>query len=394
MTYPTKKLGEVCNIITGSTPKTSHKEYFGNDILWAGPSDLGQGIFVLNTNKKLSKKGATEGGVRLIPKDSVLLSCIGNIGKIGIAVEEMATNQQINTFVPNLKILDSKYLYYALIIKTEEFKLVSSQTTLPIINKTKCSNIEIPLPSLEIQKKIVKILDEKFEKIKDTKKLREDALTDTEKILSQTLLEIFEEGKRKGWKEEALGDICEIARGGSPRPIQNYLTDDPKGINWIKISDATDSTKYIYTTRQKIKKEGLHKTRMVYPGDFILTNSMSFGRPYIMKTEGAIHDGWLLLRPQKELTEEYLYYFLSSNDIYRQFKQLAGGAVVQNLNSQLVKGVKILIPSLIEQKKIVERLDSLSEKIRQSTEIQKSQLEDLKKLEKAYLREAFNGELI
>lgn len=253
---------------------------------------------------------------------------------------------------------------------------------------------EIPLPPLATQHQIVTILDEKFAKLREAKRLRQEATLDTEKILATTLREIFEEGKEKGWREESLGDICEIARGGSPRPIQAYITDDPAGINWIKISDASDSTKYIYTTRQKITKEGLHKTRMVYPGDFILTNSMSFGRPYIMKTEGAIHDGWLLLRPKKELTEEYLYYFLSSDDIYRQFKQLAGGAVVQNLNSQLVKGVKILIPPLTEQQKIVTRLDTLSEKLRTLRELQQSQLEDMKKLEKAYLREAFNGELI
>jgi type I restriction enzyme S subunit len=199
---------------------------------------------------------------------------------------------------------------------------------------------------------------------------------------------------RTGWEEESLGDICEIARGGSPRPIQSYLTNDEDGINWIKISDATSSDKYIYTTQQKIKKEGLHKTRMVYPGDFILTNSMSFGRPYIIKTEGAIHDGWLLLRPDKIISEEYLYYFLSSDDIYKQFKKLAGGAVVQNLNSQLVRSVKILIPPLPEQHQIVTRLDTLSAKLRELRQLQAEQLEDLKKLEKAYLREAFRGELV
>jgi type I restriction enzyme S subunit len=237
-------------------------------------------------------------------------------------------------------------------------------------------------------------LDNKFDKLTKIKQLQEESISDTEKILSQKLHNIFEQGKIKNWKEEALGEICEIARGGSPRPIQHYLTNDVDAINWIKISDATDSTKYIYKTKQKITKEGLHKTRMVYPGDFILTNSMSFGRPYIMKTEGAIHDGWLLLRPKKELTEEYLYYFLSSDDIYSQFKKLAGGAVVQNLNSQLVKGVKILIPSLAEQKEIVKELDKLSEKIENLKQLQKSQLEDFKKLEKAYLKEAFNGESI
>ncbi|MCY2926404.1 MAG: restriction endonuclease subunit S, partial [Planctomycetota bacterium] len=100
-------------------------------------------------------------------------------------------------------------------------------------------------------------------------------------------------------------------RGGSPRPIQNFITSDPKGINWIKIGDATASGKYIYKTQEKIKPEGVSRSRMVYEGDFILSNSMSFGRPYIMKTAGCIHDGWLVLHRPK-VNPDYLYYVLGS----------------------------------------------------------------------------------
>ena len=93
----------------------------------------------------------------------------------------------------------------------------------------------------------------------------------------------------EGWEVKKLGDVLSIERGGSPRPISKYLTNAEDGINWIKIADATASDKYIYETKQKITKEGLQKTRMVNKGDFILSNSMSFGRPYIMKTKGCIH---------------------------------------------------------------------------------------------------------
>lgn len=281
-----------------------------------------------------------------------------------------------------IKDLDPKYFYYNLISLDLESRGYARHFS-------KLKEIEIPLPPLPIQKQIVADLDAKFATLSEMKRLRAEAIADTEKILGETLSEIFEEGKRKGWEEKLMNRICEINRGGSPRPINEYITEDIDGINWIKISDATSSTKYIYKTKQKIKKEGLFKTRMVYPGDFILTNSMSFGRPYIMKIEGAIHDGWLLIRPSKVILEEFLYYFLSSNDIKKQFAKLAGGAVVQNLNSELVKGIKILVPSLVEQKKIVTRLDALSEKLRRLKDLQKTQLEDLKKLEKAYLSEVF-----
>ena len=192
------------------------------------------------------------------------------------------------------------------------------------------------------------------------------------------------------WQIKKLGEVCEIARGGSPRPINAYITDSKDGINWIKISDATISDKYIHETKEKITKEGLHKTRMVYPGDFILTNSMSFGRPYIMKTEGAIHDGWLLLRPDKSiLDEEYLYHFLSSDEIYTQFKKLASGAVVQNLNSELVRGVEIILPPLATQKEIVVKLDEKMTVLREAKQLREQALADTSKILSQTLHEIF-----
>lgn len=113
----------------------------------------------------------------------------------------------------------------------------------------------------------------------------------------------------EGWACERLGNVSTIARGGSPRPIEKFLTDDIEGINWIKISDAAKDSKYILHTKEKIKPEGLSKTRYVCSGDFLLTNSMSFGRPYILKTDGCIHDGWLVIgNIDIVFNQDYLYY--------------------------------------------------------------------------------------
>lgn len=155
---------------------------------------------------------------------------------------------------------------------------------------------------------------------------------------------------REGWKVKTLGEICDIARGGSPRPIQKFLTDKPDGVNWIKIGDATASSKYIYKTEEKIKPEGVKRSRLVKDGDFLLSNSMSFGRPYIMRTTGCIHDGWLVLSDKSGLFDrEYLYYFLSSAAAYKQFDNLAAGSTVRNLNTELVKRVTLPLPPLPEQ---------------------------------------------
>ncbi len=164
----------------------------------------------------------------------------------------------------------------------------------------------------------------------------------------------------KGWIYITLGELFHIERGGSPRPISDYLTKNEDGINWIKIGDTKGITKYIYKTEEKIRPEGLYKSRMVYEDDFILSNSMSFGRPYIMKTSGCIHDGWLVIRPNKKIIDSnYLYYKLSSSFVYQQFSELAKGSTVRNLNIAAVQKVNIYVPPLPVQQRIVAKLDTL-----------------------------------
>lgn len=162
-----------------------------------------------------------------------------------------------------------------------------------------------------------------------------------------------------GWSWARFGAISTIERGGSPRPIQSYLTDSPDGLNWIKIGDTDQGGKYIRSTGERIRPDGLKKTRMVYPGDFLLTNSMSFGRPYITLIEGCIHDGWLRISPPESLDKDYLYNLLSSPVVHRFFKDSAAGAVVQNLNSEKVRLLPISLPPLAEQHRIVAKVDEL-----------------------------------
>ena len=155
-----------------------------------------------------------------------------------------------------------------------------------------------------------------------------------------------------------IGDIADVARGGSPRPIDSYLTDDSSGVNWIKIGDAEQGGKYINSTRQRIKKEGVSRSRFVHSGDFLLTNSMSFGRPYILNVDGCIHDGWLVISPRNNaLYKDYFYYLLSSDYAYQQFSEQASGAVVSNLNKDKVADALIPLPSVSEQKRIVDAVE-------------------------------------
>lgn len=161
-----------------------------------------------------------------------------------------------------------------------------------------------------------------------------------------------------------LQELFDIKRGGSPRPIKEYITDEPDGINWIKIGDVDVGAKYITNTKQKIKPEGLKKSRLVEPGDFILSNSMSFGRPYIVKITGAIHDGWLVFKPKEDnINYDYIFRILSSQYVKDQFAKAATGGVVKNLNINLVKKVKIPLPSIEVQEEIINEIGSYQKEI-------------------------------
>ncbi len=160
------------------------------------------------------------------------------------------------------------------------------------------------------------------------------------------------------WPLVPIGELCVVERGASPRPIHDFITNAPDGVNWIKIGDAEVGAKYITSTKERVTPEGAAKSRRVKPGDFLLSNSMSFGRPYVMATDGCIHDGWLLLRDQSDrLDQDFLYHILGSKPVFAQFERSATGGVVNNLNSELVKNVRIPLPPLDVQKEIVEEIE-------------------------------------
>ena len=187
------------------------------------------------------------------------------------------------------------------------------------------------------------------------------------------------------WEYQKIGDVCTVERGGSPRPIDKFITDSGDGINWIKIGDTTDSM-YITKTAQKIIPEGMKKSRYVKPGDFLLSNSMSFGRPYILAIDGCIHDGWLVLRDENEIFDKrFLYYYLSSKTTYEKFKSMAVGGVVNNLNSEMVRNVYVPVPNMIEQAKIADLMDGISSVI----DYRKKELDLLDNLIKARFVEMF-----
>ena len=198
-----------------------------------------------------------------------------------------------------------------------------------------------------------------------------------------------------GWAWERLGNISTIARGGSPRPIKAFITNDANGVNWIKIGDTEKDGKYIFSTKEKIKPEGVSKSRFVKSGDFLLTNSMSFGRPYILKTDGCIHDGWLVIGDiELVFDQDYLYYALSANYMYQTMAVMAGGSTVDNLNSDLVKSLLFPIPPINEQKFIAYKASDLLNLVELIKNSEETILGEIALLKAKILDLAIRGQLV
>ena len=203
----------------------------------------------------------------------------------------------------------------------------------------------------------------------------------------------------QGWEWCRICHVAEIARGGSPRPIKEYLTDATDGVNWIKIGDTEKDSKYITSVKEKIKLSGVSKSRMVHKGDFLLTNSMSFGRPYITQVDGCIHDGWLVISLiEQSYTQDFFYYLLSSGYAYSQFASRVAGAVVQNLNSEKVAISLFPLPPYKEQKRIVKKIEELLPLV-EKFGYNKSLLDKLNaglysRIKKSILQEAIQGKLV
>jgi len=262
--------------------------------------------------------------------------------------------------------LDIKYLYHYLTNNQNKIYNKKTGAGIPHVHGKDIAKFSIPLPPLSIQSEIVHILDS-FTSL--TAELTAE-LTARQKqyaFYRDYLLDFSDEDVTKkipdidcsNVKYVKLGDISKIVRGASPRPIKNFITTSSTGLNWIKIGDVNVNSKYITKTKEKITQEGATKSRYVRKGDFILSNSMSFGRPYILEIDGCIHDGWLSISEfEKYVTADYLYYYLISNKLQKEMKQRASfGGAVQNLNADIVRDLDIAVPPFSVQENIVKILD-------------------------------------
>lgn len=390
MTAHRVRVGDICDVVGGGTPARDVPDYYGGTIPWVTPKDMKRWE-IRESQVNITQAGLENSATRLVPPNAVLVVVRSGVLKHTIPVAMSRASVAINQDMKALLCAEHVHPdYVARFIKERSPVILSwvRATTADNFPIDKLKALTIPLPPLPEQRRIAEILD----KADALRAKRRAALTQLDTLTQSIFLDMFGDPATnpKGWPKASLEDLFEIARGGSPRPIDDYITDDPDGINWIMIGDTVEGGKYITSTRKRIRPEGARRSRAVKPGDFLLTNSMSFGRPYIMRTSGCIHDGWLVLSPRREDVEpNYFYALLGTQAVYAEFARRAPGATVKNLNIDLVRGVTVPVPPLPTQRKFAAIVASIED--RAST--YNRALAECDALFSALQHRAFRGEL-
>lgn len=349
------------------------------------------------SHRKELKKSAPSRAQRLARKGDVFYQTVRPYQKNNYIFKKDDKNYVFSTGYAQLRpYINGDFLFT--LVQTENFVSTvldnCTGTSYPAINSNILADIKVSYIESEDEQmrigmlfkslnNLITLHQRKCEKLKIIKK---SMLENCFPKNGQKVPKIRFSGFTGDWEQHKLGELVIIERGGSPRPIENYITNAEDGLNWVKIGDAPSQGRYITHTTEKIKPTGLSKTRQVEPGDLILSNSMSFGKPYIMAISGCIHDGWLLIRNNQNIFDlKFLCHMLGINQMTAQYKAMAAGSTVNNLNKSLVSNSVITIPSKTEQRKIGALLESLDDVIA----LHQSKLEKLQKIKKSMLERMF-----
>lgn len=384
------RIGDLGDIYTGNTPSKKNMEFYDSeDIMFIKPDMLEFNIAKIEkANEYISEKAREK--ARIIPKGSLLVSCIGNIGKLGINNEEVAFNQQINAIIHNDKIISSKYLAYVIKYNQKKLESIANTAVVPIINKNQFSEFELLIhKDLEIQNKIVDILD-KAQQLIDKRKEQIEVL---DELVKSQFIEMFGDpiNNQKNWEITTIGKIVTDVRYGTSKPAV-----DGGKYPYIRMNNITysgyldlDNLKYIDIEDEELEKCIVHKGDVL----FNRTNSAELiGKTCVFNlNKPMIIAGYIIrIRLINEVLPIYLSMFLNSDYGKILLRGMAKGAVNQaNINAQELKSIKIAKPPIELQNQFadfVKQVDKLK------SEMEKS-LKELEDNFNALMQRAFKGEL-
>lgn len=385
------RLGDVCIQITDGTHNTV-KDCESGDCYLLSCKNIKNGNIEIGKNErkidrhtleKLRKRTKTA-------KGDVLLSSVGTIGETAVIKLENPNyefQRSVAIFKPNLNFITSEFLYYSLNSRKDILQHSAEGAVQQCLFITPLKDFPISLPPIDVQKKIAGVLGALDDKIELNNKINNNLEQQAQALFKSWFVDFepFGGTMPKDWKNGKLGDFIEIKRGGSPRPIQEYLV--PNGLNWLKISDATAETSpYILEIKEHIKPEGLNKTVFLKKGSLVLSNSATPGIPKFLDIDTCIHDGWLYF-PNSLFSNEYL--FLLFNHIRKDLISLGNGSVFTNLKTDILKNFEAILPT----KEVLRRFDSIISSIFISIKYNREEIATLTTLRDALLPKLMSGEI-
>ncbi|MFA0846885.1 MAG: restriction endonuclease subunit S [Methanobacterium formicicum] len=379
--YAIKDIGTV---VTGNTPPKKDPENYGGNLVWIKPPDLDKKMFVSSSEESISEIGRKK--VRLLPKGSVLVSCIGNIGKLAIADCELCTNQQINSIIPNEDIVDSVFLYYT--IKRMKFYLekIASSAVVPLLNKNDFSKIKIKIPSIETQKKIVEIL-EKTEKLKHW---RSEAGKLAEEYLKCVFFEMFGDPVKneKGWKKVKLSELGTWKSGGTPsRQKKEFFTGN---IPWYTSGELNNM--YISDSVENITEEAIENSnaKLIKPNYLLLGMYDTAALKSSITTINSSCNQAIAYSKLENNYSNIIYVYFAIQIGRKFFMSRQRGIRQKNLNLTLVKDTEIPLPPLQLQNQFA----NIVEQFEEIKNYQTQSKEQLNNLFNTLMQKAFKGELV
>ncbi|WP_288927239.1 restriction endonuclease subunit S [uncultured Trichococcus sp.] len=395
-TWDLKRIGDLGEIVTGSTPNTNVDEYWNGDIPFVSPTDMKGTRYIKNTERTVTYKGAQVG--RIIPKNSVMVTCIASIGKLAISSQECITNQQINTIIP-YKDYNHEFLYYAISNQIPYLQTLAGTTAVPIINKKTFSNVSIPVPPINEQRKIAAILSSVDEAIEKT----ETIIEQTEKVKKGLMQQLLTKGightkfKKteigeipEEWEVKSISEVAKVVSGGTPsKQVSEYWENGT--IPWATPTDITSNdNKYISTTELMITESGLRNSsaNLLPEGSVLMTSRATIGPRCINTVPMATNQGFKsFICDPDVLHNEYLYYLIDK--IKDQFIALASGSTFLEISKSAVETFKIPVPPLEEQIEMAKMLSSLDEKL----SVEKVKKESLQTIKKSLMQSLLTGKV-
>ena len=361
-----KKLGEICQIVTGSTPKTSVQEYWGGKYPWVTPAELKGDVFIDDTERHITDEAVAHTNVTLLPIGTVLLSSRAPIGKVAITTREMYCNQGFKNLICSDTIFN-KYLYFWLKGKTDYLNSLGRGATFKEISKSIVENIQIPLPPIQSQQSIVSELD----KINELICLKKEQLKDYDNLAQSIFYEMFGDpvANDKKWDIESLGKVCDVRDGTHDSP--QYLQESP----YILITSKNlVNGKIDYSNVNYISEEdyiAINKRSQVDDGDIIMAMIGTIGNPIIVKLEEhkfCIKNVALIKFFNDSLVSNKYVHSLLNNESYLTFiKSQNKGGTQKFVALGTIRKLPIPIPPLSYQQQFAQRIKLIEQ---QKAEIQ------------------------